>query len=228
MRLHLVKNRRFTLWSGKFLTVGLAVLILGTVIRASALQSTAARLVPGSADWHAAAQGRVEQVGQGLVANSPLVHPPHIIHFRILESPGFTNAFVLPRGQVYLTRGLVNRLATEGELAAVLSHELGHVWMGALPGSLASGPGGVMDAPGLDPLSLQRSRENELQADFLGMCLLARSGYDPANMVRMVEVFKDARAEQGRTPEAHSTHPDPDFRIRQIQANLERLAECPD
>ena len=140
---------------------------------------------------------------------------PHLKYsFLVLDSEE-VNAFALPGGYIYITRGLMAYLNTEAELAAVLGHEIGHVTarhaarqesaskMADLGTTLAAILG-AMYVPGLDPniskdlldvgsgaLLSGYGRDNELEADQIGAQLLARTGYDPQAMMDVIATLKD-------------------------------------
>jgi predicted Zn-dependent protease len=196
-------------------------------------------------------QAYVNELGQRLAQQS---HRNTIEwHFTVLDSPEI-NAFALPGGYVYVTRGIMAYMESEADLAGVIGHEIGHVTarhgaqratqqqtagFGVLAASIL---GAVLEAkgvPGAGQLATQASqsaaagyiasygREQESQADQLGAEYLARSHYNPKNMVDVITVLKDqerfsddeARAE-GRTPGAHtnwlSSHPSNDKRLQDI------------
>jgi predicted Zn-dependent protease len=157
---------------------------------------------------HVELQAYVEMVGQRLAAVS---HRSDLsYHFTLLDSPE-VNAFALPGGYVYITRGLLSYLNSEAEMAAVLGHEIGHVTArhGARQYSAAMATGlGVTLGSILVPELRQQSaqdllnvlgtallrgygREHELEADRLGAEYLARSGYDPQAMIQVIRVLKN-------------------------------------
>lgn len=137
-------------------------------------------------------------------------------HFTVLDSPEI-NAFALPGGYVYVTRGIMAYLDSEAELAGVMGHEIGHVTarhgaqratrqqdagLGVLAASVL---GAVLDSRGLSGAGravaevsqvaaagyvASYGREQELQADGLGAEYLSRSQYDPQTMVRVIGVLK--------------------------------------
>jgi predicted Zn-dependent protease len=163
-----------------------------------------------------ALQAYVDGVGQKLAAASHRARLKWT--FTVLDSPE-VNAFALPGGYVYITRGLMAYLESEAELAGVLGHEIGHVTarhgaqqatrqttagigvgLAAIGGALlemATGVPGVAQAAGsvaqvgAAGLVASYSRDQELQADQLGAEYLVRSRYDPANMVEVIQVLKD-------------------------------------
>ena len=164
----------------------------------------------------AALQAYVNGVGQKLAAASHRAKLKWT--FTVLDSPE-VNAFALPGGYVYVTRGIMAYLDSEAELAGVLGHEIGHVtarhgaqqatrqatagigvgwrrsaarcsrWPPACP-AWRRLPAGVAQA-GAAGLIASYSRDQELQADQLGAEYLARSRYDPANMVDVIQVLQD-------------------------------------
>lgn len=172
-----------------------------------------------------ALQTYVNEVGQKLARNSQRAQLKW--HFAVLDSPQI-NAFALPGGFVYITRGLMAYLESEEELAGVLGHEVGHVTarhgakrqtQGTIATVLAVGAEVLGQAVGLSGLGgavggvagqfiTAYGRDQELQADQLGARYLAANGYDPKGMIRVIQVLKNqellaaerAKAE-GRTPQ---------------------------
>ena len=155
-----------------------------------------------------ALQSYVNEVGQRLAAKS---HRANLdFHFTVLDSTQI-NAFALPGGHIYITRGLMAYLNSEAELAAVLGHEIGHVTarhgvrqqsshqaaglgMGLLgvffPGMNNAAISQVMNVAGAALLS-GYGREHELESDRLGAEYLANVGYDPNAMLEVVRVLKN-------------------------------------
>lgn len=155
-----------------------------------------------------ALQDYVNRVGQKLAKQS---HRPNLqYHFTVLDSPEI-NAFALPGGYVYITRGILAYLNSEAELAAVLGHELGHVTArhGVRQQSAAQAANiGVAIAsifvPEINSAGAQNltnlisgallsgyGREHELEADRLGAVYLARSEYDPQAIIKVIGVLKN-------------------------------------
>lgn len=160
--------------------------------------------------------------------------------FTLLNS-GVINAFALPGGKVFLSRALAEKFTTEAQLAGVLGHEIGHVTaehadrsiQNQLPTLIVAGIGSVLagndaatqqavsvlvDATGTFTLKFSREQENE--ADRLGMRYMTRAGYHPKGMLEVMQVLADAS--KGKSPpEWQSTHPAPETRIGIIQERLE-------
>jgi predicted Zn-dependent protease len=150
------------------------------------------------------------------------------------------NAFALPGGPTFFYTGLLNRMKTEDELAAVLAHELTHVrrehWayqyrdqqgrntlltLGAL---ILRPSRDVMNVAslGLNVLvDLPFSRKHETEADTVGYDLLVKAGYNPQGMVDVFEMLSQASS-GGKPPEFLSTHPNDKNRIRNIQERIRR------
>lgn len=155
-----------------------------------------------------ALQRYVQDVGQKLAVVS---HRDDLVYrFTVLDSP-VINAFALPGGYIYITRGLMSYLNSEAELAAVLGHEIGHVTarhgvrqqsaaqaanlgytLGAilLPGLRTAGAQDLFNVFGGALLS-GYGREHELESDRLGAEYLARSGYPSEAMIEVIGVLKD-------------------------------------
>ena len=155
-----------------------------------------------------ALQAYVQDVGEKLAAKS---HRNNLLYrFTVLDSKE-VNAFALPGGYIYITRGLLAYLNTEAELAAVLGHEIGHVTarhsvrqyssaqlanIGAVLGSIFIP--GMNSAAGsqltqLFGTALLRGygRDMELEADRLGAEYLALTGYEPTAMLDVIAVLKN-------------------------------------
>jgi len=152
-------------------------------------------------------QAYVNRIGQRLAATS---HRPKLVwRFTVLDSPE-VNAFALPGGSIYITRGLMAYLGSEAELAAVLAHEIGHVTArhGVTQVSKTAAFGLGLELLGNTIPELRNSgahqnlmllgdvllkgygREQELQSDRLGARYLARAGYDPGAMRAVIGVLK--------------------------------------
>lgn len=179
-------------------------------------------------------QRYVDSLGQKLAAVS---HLPNLAwHFRVLDSP-VVNAFAIPGGYVYITRGILAYLNSEAQLAGVLGHEIAHVTarhsaqqmtkaqiagLGLIVGTLfvdAFRPYSGLAQEGLGLLFLKYSRDNETQADEFGVGYAVKAGYDPREIPATYAMLKRVSERQGdRLPGFLSTHPDPgDREIRTSQ-----------
>ncbi|MEG3657847.1 M48 family metalloprotease [Arenibacter palladensis] len=180
-------------------------------------------------------QSFVDQLGNKLVNNSIARETPYKYDFHLLADDQTINAFALPGGPVFVTYALFSQL-NEAQLAGVLGHEIGHVigrhsaeriadsnfWktvsMGA---SVGADAGGIVSSIGQNTL-LTNGREDELESDELGVLFMIQSGYDPYEMINVMEILK-AAAGPNRVPEFQSTHPDPDNRIERIKEAIDRI-----
>jgi predicted Zn-dependent protease len=140
-------------------------------------------------------------------------------------------------------------LETEGELAGVLGHEIGHVVgrHGAehiAKAKLTEGLTGAAVLATYDPdnpssmrtaavaamigqlINLRYGRQDELESDFLGVCFINDAGYDPSELIRVMQVLAEASQGQG-PPEFFSTHPNPENRVQRIEEAIQNLDQCP-
>src|SRR4030042_6313371 len=81
----------------------------------------------GGLDLNQADQGRLQQIGQRIIQDSPAGTTPYQYAYHLLADLQTANAFALPGGQIFITRALYDQLQTDGELASILGHETGHV-----------------------------------------------------------------------------------------------------
>ena len=203
-------------------------------------------------------QAYVDGIGQRLAKGSQRPGLPWM--FTVLDSPEI-NAFALPGGYVYVTRGILAQLQDEGELAGVIGHEIGHVTarhgaqratrqqtagLGVLAGTVLGAVLESRGAGGLGQVASQvsqsvaagyvasYSRDQELQADRLGAEYLAGNGYDPRNVVEILQMLRnqerftvDAAKAAGRAPQQRNSwlasHPSNDQREREAAAIVQSL-----
>ena len=151
--------------------------------------------------------------------------------FRVLDDP-IVNAFALPGGYIYVTRGILEHMSSEAELVAVLGHEVGHVTARHSAAQMSKAQlanvgliAGVVIEPGfaryaqtasqgLGLLFLKFGRDDERQADELGLRYMRRSGHDPRQMPAVFTMLGRVSAAnpEGRVPAWLSSHPDPEDR----------------
>ena len=161
--------------------------------------------------------------------------------FTVMDDPQ-VNAFALPGGFIFVTRGILTHMSSEAELATVVGHEIGHVTarhsvqqmtrqqlaqIGLMAGAIASDEIarnlGVI-GQGLGVLFLKYGRDDESQADGLGFRYALNDGYDVRRMVDMFRILQRVSGKAGqRIPEWQSTHPDPGNRIQATEQRLARL-----
>ncbi len=186
-------------------------------------------------------QSYVSELGHQLAAASERPHLPW--SFTVIDDPT-VNAFALPGGQIFITRGILTHFNSEAELASVLGHEIGHVTarhsveqmstaqlanLGLGVAMIASEdvrPYAGMIAQGMQLMFLKFGRDDESQSDMLGLRYITRTGFDPNEMPKMFVTLHRISELQGggRIPAWASTHPDPENRE---QATYDRIAALP-
>ena len=186
---------------------------------------------------------RVERIGQRVARTS--ARPNLLYKFHVIESREI-NGLSLPGGHIYITTGLL-KLASDSELASVLAHEVGHIAarhslktlkkrkeyndLAKSIGELTSVAGdigrdlGVMLGQGVGAgFLLIHSRDEEREADYLGVRSMAKAGFDPQGMVTM---FQKLQRVEGQTPDLVtsllSDHPDVQERIDNTRYEIARL-----
>ncbi len=174
-------------------------------------------------------QDLVDNVGNKLVNSSIAKDTPYKYEFHLLADENTINAFALPGGQIFITQALFSKLENEDQLAGVLGHEIGHVlgkhsneritnanfWKVLAMGGSAIDMGGVAQQFGQGQL-LKNGRGDELESDELGVMFMLDAGYNPEEMIGVMEILK-ATAGPNRVPEFQSSHPDPENRIEKIR-----------
>lgn len=184
------------------------------------LRAIAERIIPRAAGWNARA-------------------PQWQWEVNLIGSPQL-NAFCMPGGKIAFYSGILAKLQlSDDEVATIMGHEAAHALreharermgktaatrVGAGLISALLGLGGTGDAlldMGSQLLALRFSREDETEADLVGMDLAARSGYDPRAGVSLWNKMLDAR--RGAPPQFLSTHPSGPTRIRDIEAKLPKV-----
>ena len=187
-----------------------------------------------------ALQRYVADIGERLARVS---HRPNLPwQFAVVDHPA-VNAFALPGGFIYITRGILPYLNDEAELAGVLGHEIGHVAarhsahqasLGTL-GQIgviglgvfvpATRPLGDVTSAGVGLLLMKFGRDDEREADRIGIEYVAKGGWDPAAMPQVLQTLSrmDELSERG-VPNWLSTHPDPGSRVVEAQPMAAKLA----
>ncbi|WP_138431895.1 M48 family metalloprotease [Fodinibius saliphilus] len=187
----------------------------------------------------------VDNIGQEMLAVSHMNRPDTPseyegtdFYFRVLDSP-VVNAFALPGGYIYVTRGLLSHLDNEAQLSVVLGHEIGHVIArhasqrafeqqmgqialigGAIGGELLGLPGGDILGIGSQAaqlLFLSYSRDDERESDRLGVEYASLQQYKAAEGAQFFVSLERMSKQSGQSiPDWQSTHPDPGERAKSI------------
>jgi predicted Zn-dependent protease len=192
-------------------------------------------------------QDYIDKVGQRVAAESSR---PEVEYRFTLLNDDMINAFALPGGFIYLTRGMLVHMNSESELAAVLGHEIAHVTekhalrretrgkgINVLNTVLAIGTGqsALYELGNIfgGSILLGFSRAFELEADEVGAQYMAKAGYSPTAMLNTIEILKakdrieiaQARKEKRRPRVSHGTssHPDNDTRYKKAIIASEKL-----
>jgi predicted Zn-dependent protease len=182
----------------------------------------------------------VHRIGTALAAKSERPNLPWT--FRVVDDPQ-PNAFALPGGFIFMTRGMMNLMRSEAELAGVLGHEIGHVTarhsvqqisqqqvaqlglgIGAILSPTVAQLGEVASA-GLQLLFMKFGRDDERQSDELGFRYSLQSGYDVREFDDIFASLKRIGEASGQSPipSWQSTHPDPGERVQTAQRRLAEL-----
>jgi predicted Zn-dependent protease len=186
-------------------------------------------------------QDMVKRVGMEMAKSSERPELPW--SFTVLDDP-VVNAFALPGGPIFITRGIITNMNSEAELASVLGHEIGHVTarhsasqmskqqlaqMGLGVASVVS-PTAAQYAgvaqQGLGLLMLKYGRDDETQADKLGYRYMTKMSWDPREAVKMFQMLVKTSGgadKAGQPPAWMSTHPDPGDRAQRAEARLKEL-----
>ena len=192
-----------------------------------------------------AKQARLNRIGEALLAaldrdlqrqgrNNPY---REYFTFTLLADSRVVNAFALPGGQVFITAALYERLRTDGMVAGVLGHEIGHVLerhgnkriaqsqlLQGLAGAAGVAGGSQQSAQMAQQIAalvqMRYGRQDELESDRWGVQLTALAGYDPRAMIGVMEVLEEASG--AGPPEFLSTHPKPANRVQYIKQLIDQ------
>jgi predicted Zn-dependent protease len=185
-------------------------------------------------------QRYVSGIGMRMAQKS---HRPNLPwSFTVVDSPAI-NAFAVPGGYIYITRGILPYLADEAELAGVIGHEIGHVtarhasqqYSRQAGGSIGlailsifvpqTAPFQDLSSMGLGVLFLKYGRDDELESDRLGMEYAAAEGWDPSGVPGFLGTLARVSASTERgVPNWLSTHPEPGSRVGEAQPIVAKFA----
>ena len=186
-------------------------------------------------------QDYVSRLGMAIAAKSERPQLPWA--FYVMDDPT-VNAFALPGGSIFITRGILTHMNNEAELVGVLGHEIGHVTarhsvqqmtrqqiaqIGLGVGSIISSDVAQyagLASQGLGVLFLKYGRDAESQSDQLGFKYMVRDGYDPRAMATMFQTLQRVSKLEGAgdIPEWASTHPDPGNRVEATMKRVDTLS----
>jgi predicted Zn-dependent protease len=160
--------------------------------------------------------------------------------FGVLNDDGF-NAFAAPGGYVFVTKGLLDRIADEAELAGILAHEIHHVTekhhlkalrktaqagllthaiSSQLTGSLGSGLSSQVLGMGREIYAKGLDQSDEYEADRQGVALAARAGFEPYGLVFVLNQLRTVAADNSAFLLTMSTHPPAQQRLDQLEAAM--------
>ncbi|GAA4297492.1 M48 family metallopeptidase [Nibribacter koreensis] len=185
------------------------------------------------------AAARIKEIGQRIVQSTKAKETPYQFDFHLLADENTINAFALPGGQIFITAGLLKQLSSEGQVAGVLGHEIGHVVARhsaeqMAKSKLTQGLSGAAAIATYDPnnpssasgaaaaamigklMNLRYGREDELESDQLAVNFTAQAGYDPRAMIAVMQVLSQGSG-GNRGPEFFQTHPNPENRVARIE-----------
>jgi len=183
----------------------------------------------------------VQYIGNNIIDNSEAAQSGYPFEFHVLADQKTVNAFALPGGQVYITRALIDKFETEGQVAGVLAHEIMHVLARhsaeqIAQAQLAEGLTGALVLATYDPdnpssmrtaqvaalisqlVQMKFGRDDEIAADTFGVDLMSQANYDPTQMISVMKILQGANS--SAPIEFFSTHPSPENRIERIQAAI--------
>ena len=184
------------------------------------------------------AQEIVDEVGERLVNNTVVRASGYRYDFHLLADANVVNAFALPGGQVFITAALYSKLENIDQLAGVLGHEIGHVihrhgaeriakmeLTQGLTGAavVASGDYNTAQAAQMigNLINMKYGRDQELESDDWGVLLMMEAGYDPYELIGVMDILEDASG-GSRVPEFQSSHPSPENRREKIEESIEK------
>jgi predicted Zn-dependent protease len=183
----------------------------------------------------------VDRIGHQLAAASERPNLPWT--FTLLDTP-MVNAMALPGGYIYVTRGMIERINSEDELAGVIGHEIAHVTarhaaqqisrsqlaqFGLVLGAVVAGPEvlqqyGQLAQLGVGLLFQRYSRQHETQADLLGTGYMAEAHYNPIGAERMLMTLQRLdKNPAGGIDRYFMSHPDPAKRVRDVHQKVTEL-----
>lgn len=187
-------------------------------------------------------QAYVNRVGKWIAMHSDRPDLPW--HFAVLDTDG-VNAFAVPGGYIFITRGMLLRMRDEAELAGVLAHEVTHVVekhalntmrKGNLAGLASDALGKYADKKGKEEFTKIVSagteiyargldKEDEFAADRAGVVIAARAGYDPYGLPSVLQTLASINPKDDTVTLMFKTHPDSGTRLELVSNSMETRLE---
>lgn len=188
------------------------------------------------------AQQFVDNIGYRLVNSiNEVSNSDYKFDFHLLADSKTVNAFALPGGQVFITQALFQRLDSEDQVAGVIGHEIGHViyrhgaermaksgFIQGLIQSVMIGSGGDQSMAQVANVignytNMKYGRDQELESDDYGVLMMIESGYNPEELIKVMDVLEDASGGRS-TPEFQSSHPSPENRRDKIRESIKKYS----
>lgn len=194
-------------------------------------------------------QAYVNKIGKWLALQTDKPNLPW--RFAVLDTHS-VNAFAVPGGYVFITRGMLVLMRDESELAGVLAHEISHVVErhalktmrkgelaklgGEALNAMAEGKGSGEDLSkiinvGTEIYSRGLDKKDEFAADHYGAIIAARAGYDPYGIIAVLQTLASINPQDDAVALMFKTHPDPEERMERVlvfvEENLEKYADQP-
>lgn len=187
------------------------------------------------------AQAMIDEIGRRLVNTPTCQKSSYPYDFHLLADPNVVNAFALPGGQCFITYALFERLQNEDQLAGVMGHEIGHVierhgaermakagFIQGLIQSVLIGSGGSQSMAQIANVigqykNMEYGRDQELESDDWGVRMMIEAGYDPAQLIGVMDILEQASG-GSKVPEFQSSHPSPENRREKIREAIDKYS----
>jgi predicted Zn-dependent protease len=190
-----------------------------------------------------ALQRYVNNVGRWLASQSERPDLPW--HFGVLDAPE-VNAFAVPGGTVFVTKGLLQRMQSEAQLAGVLAHEISHVLRkhhlkAIQKGARTALAGEALQQAVKDPAGVARDKlislgselytrgldkSDEFEADRLGVVIAARGGYDSYGLPSVLQTLQTMNAQDSSLAMMFKTHPSPTDRLGALSERMQPVLDA--
>lgn len=183
-------------------------------------------------------QNLVQSVGKRVVEKSIASQSTYPFQFYVLADNRTVNAFALPGGPIFITEALLSRLKNKDQLAGVLGHEIGHViarhsaqqmskqsLTQGIVGAATVAAGDINSAQYAqvvgNMINMKYGRSDELESDELGVKFMIESGYNPKELISVMDILEEASG-GSNVPEYQSSHPSPANRRIKIEEAIQK------